>query len=427
MILSLCAAHKKASVPILESLTFKDEQETMEKLCRLPFVKECVLIQTCNRVEIHVVASNASLREAVDQLVGFWSRNAEISRDVILQVIEVFEGREALRHLLFLAAGFESMVVGEDQILGQIRKAYVEAKRIGAVKSFFETVFMKAVNVGRKVRTETGIDRGSISVSSVAVDLAEKFFGDLESVRVLLIGAGEAATLAGKELSKRGVKNVLVANRTYERGVQLAKTIGGEAVKLENVNNYIPRVNLAIVAASASNPLLTLDSMKNVAKGADEPLELLVVDISQPRCVEEAVGSLPGVNLKTIDDLRHIVEENLEKRLAEAEKAREMVLRELDHLEKMLKKTVAEPTISSLCRKMEKIRAKELSKALRMIRDISDDQRLVIENLTRELTERILQLPIENLRDAALNDDNSLVSAVDKLFNLEGKNRKRSR
>ena len=204
MILSLCATHKKASVPILESLTLEDGREIMEKLCRLPFVKECVLIQTCNRVEIYVVASDVSSKEVVDRLVGFWSRNAEISRDVILRVIEVFEGREALRHLLFLAAGLESMVVGEDQILGQIRNAYVEAKEMGAVKSFFETVFMKAVNVGRRVRTETGVSWGSVSISSVAVDLAEKFFGDLKSVRVLLIGAGEAGTLAGKELSRRG-------------------------------------------------------------------------------------------------------------------------------------------------------------------------------------------------------------------------------
>lgn len=424
MILSLCATHKKASVPILESFTFEDEGETMKELYRLPFVEECILIQTCNRVEIHVVVSNVSSKEAVDQLVGFWSQNVGVSRDVILQVIEVFEGRETLQHLLFLAAGLDSMVTGEDQILGQIRKAYVQAKKIGVAKSSFETIFMKAVNVGRKVRTETAINQGSVSISSVAVDLAEKFFGHLKSIRVLLIGAGEAGTLAGKELASRGVENVLVANRTYERGVQLAKTIGGEAVRLEDVNNYTPRVNLVILAASADTPLLTFEGVKGALTGVDKTSELLVIDISQPRCVEEAVGDLVGVNLKTIDDLRCVVEENLKKRSSEAERARKIVLREMDHLEVLLKKMVVEPTISGLCGKVEKIRLGELSKALHILRGVDDHQRMVIEDLTRVLTERILQLPIKNLRDAALNGDNSLLSAARKLFNLVNEHRR---
>jgi len=419
MILCLSVSHKKANVPVLESLTFKDGREDMKKMCRLAFVEESVLIQTCNRVEIYVVTSDVSTKEAVEQLVGFWSWNVGVSRDVLFRIIEIFEGHEALRHLMFLVAGFESMVFGEDQILGQVRDAYVEAKRIGTAKSFFETIFMKSINVGRRIRTETGINQGSVSISSVAVDLAEKVFGDLKSVRVLLIGAGEAGTLAGKELSKRGVRNVLVANRTYERGVKLAKMIGGKSVRYENINNYIPKVNLVIVAVSASNPVLTLKNMKSVTNDFVEPFKLLILDISQPRCVEEAVGSLPGVNLKTIDDLRYVVEKNLKKRLDEGERAKVIVLQELGHLEKLLKIIVAEPTITDLCRKMERIRVKEISKALRMIRGISDDQRTIIEDLTRELTERILQFPIESLKNAALNGDDWLLSAAQKLFNLE--------
>lgn len=418
MILSLCATHKKASVPILESLAFKDRQEAIRELRKMPFVEECALIQTCNRVEIHVEASDVSTKEAVNRLVESWSQNVKVSQDMIFNVIDVYEGREALQHLLYLAAGLESMVIGEDQILGQIRNACVEAKEVDGIKSVLDTVFAKALNVGRRVRVETGISRGSVSVSSVAVELAEKILGDLNGVKVLLIGAGEAATLAANELTRREVGNVLVANRTYERGIQLAKTIGGEAVRLEYVNDYIPKVDLVIVAASASVPLLTLDSMKGASNNEAEG-QLLVVDISQPRCVEEAVGRLPWVNLKTIDDLKGIVEDNLKKRSCEAEKAREIIREELGLLEKLLKKIATEPTISGLCREVEKIRVRELSKALHAIHGISDDQRVVIENLTKELAERILQLPINNLREAALNDDNSLLSAANRLFSLK--------
>ena len=421
MILSFCVTHKNASVPILESLTFKDKKETLKALCSFDFVQECVLVQTCNRVEIHLVASEAPVDEVTDRLVGFWSRNAKVSKDVILKIVEVFEGREALRHLLLLASGLESMVVGEDQILGQIREAYLESKEAGATKSIFDTVFMKAVNVGRKVRTETDVNRGSVSISSVAVDLAERYLDDPKCAKALVIGAGEAGTLAAKELSRRSVGSVFVANRTYERGVALAKMIGGEAVRFGEIYDYLSGVNLVVVAVSAATPLLTSEGVEEALKSGGGSSGLLVVDISQPRCVEEGVGDLPGVDLKCIDDLRGIVEENLQKRLSEAGKAREIVLRELGHLEALLKKVVAEPTISSLCRRVESIRRTELSKALRMVKGINEDQRLVIENLTRELAERILRLPIENLRDATLNEDNSLLLAVKKLFNLRVK------
>jgi len=421
MILSLCATHEKASVPMLESLTFSDGRQALEKLLGLPIVEECVLVQTCNRVEIHVVTSNVSSWKAIEGLVGFWSQNVNISRDIIFRVLQVFEGIEAGRHLLSLTAGLESMVVGEDQILGQIRDAYVEAKEVGAAKAFLGRMFMKAVNVGRRVRSETGINQGSLSISSVAVDLAEKLLGDLKSKKVLLVGAGEAATLAAKELFSRSARGVLVANRTFQRGVQLAEMIEGKAVRLEELYNHISGVDLVIVATSAPSPLMTLKDLKS-APSYGGSSGLLVMDISQPRCVEEEVTTLPGVYLKTIDDLRPIVEENIKRRSGEADRARKIVLEELDHLEKLLKRMKAEPTISVLTRSMESIRRRELSKAIRMLGSVDEDQRRVVEDLTRELTERILQSPIESLREAALNDDHTLFTALRKLFNLKDEN-----
>jgi len=421
MILSFCVTHKKASVPILESLIFKDKKQALKALSSFDFVQECVLIQTCNRVEIHLITSETSAGEVTDRLVRFWSQNANVSKDIVFKLIEVFEGHEALKHLLLLASGLESMVVGEDQILGQIREAYLESKEDGTTKSLFDTVFLKTLNAGRKVRTETGVNNGSVSISSIAISLAEKHLGDLTSAKALIIGAGETGTLAAKELSRRNIGSIYVTNRTYKKGVALAKMIGAQSIRFEEIYDYLPIANLVIAAVSVSAPLLTSKKVTEALKSVNTPSNLLILDLSQPRCVEESVGRLSGVNLRTIDDLKETVEENLQKRLDETIKARKIVDEELDHLEALLKKMAAEPIISSLCKKVDKIRCNELSKALHMINGINDDQRLVIENLTKELAERILQSPIENLRNATLNGDNALLLAVNSLFSLKVK------
>jgi len=418
MIVSLCATHKRASVPLLEALTFKDWQKAMERLHAMDFVEECMILQTCNRVEVYAVVSKVSIMDAVNQLIKFWSLHAEVSHDIVLRVVEVFHGRETLEHLLLLASGLESLVVGEDQILGQIRTSYVESKKLGTVGPFLEKVFMKAVNVGRRVRAETGVNEGSVSISSVAVDLGEKSLDDLSSSVVGLVGAGEAGTLAGEELRRRGVKTVWVANRTFERGVRLAEKLGGRAIRLGEAYNHLSETDLVIVATSTPKPILTCDEVERALCNRRRASRLLIVDISQPRGVEEAVGTLSCVDLRNIDDLRAVVEENVNRRLLEAAKAREIVSEELGHLEALLKKLVAEPLVSSLCRRADGIRRRELLKALKMMKALDDKQRVVVEDLSRVLVERILQLPIEKLRLAALNGDESLLSAVEKLFNL---------
>ena len=421
MFLSFCVTHKRANVPTLESLLFKDKKQALETLSSFDFVEECVLLQTCNRIEIHLIISEAPACDITDRVVRFWSQNANVSKDIIFKLIEIFEGHEALKHLLLLASGLESMVVGEDQILGQIREAYLESKEAGTVKSLFETVFLKTLNTGRKVRTETGINHGSVSISSIAISLAEKHLGDLTSAKALIIGAGETGTLAAKELSRRNITNIYVANRTHKKCVTLTKMVGAQPIRFEEIYDYLPRLNLVIAAVSASTPLLTSKNVAEVLNNANTPTNLLFIDLSQPRCVEESVGRISGVNLRTIDDLKEIAEENLQKRLDAKIRARKIVEEELAHLEASLTKMAAEPIISSLCRKVEKIRCNELSKALRRINEINDEQRLVIENLTKELAERILQSPIEKLRNAPLNGDKTLLLAVNSLFGLKVK------
>ena len=277
------------------------------------------------------------------------------------------------------------------------------------------------MNVGRKIRVETKINKGSVSVSSIAVDLAEKSLDDPTSARALVIGAGKTGELTTKELLNRKIGSVYVANRTYQKSVKLTKEIGGQPINFEEIYDYLPHVNLVIAAVSVSEPLLTHEKVKEALKTKTDSSTLFLIDLSQPRCIEENVGLLSTVNLRTIDDLRDTVNGNLQKRLNEAIRAKEIVIKELDHLENMLKKMAAEPIITVLCRKMENIRRIECSKAIKMLNGINENQSVIIENLTKQLVEKILQLPIENLRDSTLNGEKELLLAASSLFNLKVK------
>jgi len=417
LIVCLSVSHKKASVPMLESLNFKNKEEATRRCCSLESVREAVLLQTCNRIEIYVNTSDNPDRDIVTNLVKFWSQQVGVSSDLINKTIEVYHDSEALLHLLRLSSGLESMVVGEDQILGQVRTAYVDSKKIGTVETLLQKAFMKAVNVGRRVRTETQINEGSISISSVAVDLAEKRFGTLKDVSAMVVGAGETGSLVAKELAQRGARPIYIANRTFKKALELADLVTGKAIHFEDMHYELRRMDLAVFAVSVDAPLLRSGEMKKILEGRKNP-NLMLIDISQPRSIEENIGSLPSVELRNIDDLKSVLEENLKKRLIEAEKAKQIILEELKSLDALLGRLLAEPLVSSLCIRVEDIRGKELQKALRTVRNLKEEQKLVIENLTKVLAERILRLPIENMRKAALNRDSTTLSAARKLFEL---------
>jgi glutamyl-tRNA reductase len=402
---------------MLESLNFKNKEEATKKCCSLESVREAVLLQTCNRIEIYVNTSDNTDEDIVTSLVRFWSRQVGVSSDLINKTIEVYHDSEALLHLLRLSSGLESMVVGEDQILGQVRTAYVDSKKIGTVETLLQKAFMKAVNVGRRVRTETQINEGSISISSVAVDLAEKRLGTLKDVSAMVVGAGETGSLVAKELAQRGARPIYIANRTFKKALELADLVTGKAIHFEDMHYELKKMDLAVFAVSVDAPLLRSREMKNILEGRKNP-NLMLIDISQPRSIEENIGSLPSVELRNIDDLKSVLEENLKKRLIEAEKAKQIILEELKSLDALLGRLLAEPLVSSLCIRVEDIRGKELQKALRMVRNLEEEQKLVIENLTKVLAERILRLPIENMRKAALNRDSTTLSAARKLFEL---------
>jgi glutamyl-tRNA reductase len=419
MIVCLSASHKRAKLPMLESLAVPDEDAAMKSVCEEGYAQECMLLQTCHRVEFFCVVDDSTKDEGVRRILRFWSAQTRVSYDVLNDVVEVYQGREALSRLFFLAAGLESMVLGEDQILGQVRTAYVKAKKLGTVGSILDKVCMKAINTGRRVRTETKINEGSVSISSAAVDLAAKELGQLSSASALVIGAGEAGAIAAETLKRRGTKNILIANRTYSKSLELASKVSGKPIKFNRIIDTISKVDLVISAVSVGKPILRTVQIKKALVKGNYSKKLAMIDISQPRSIEERVGLIDGVTLRNIDDLEKVVEESIRNRQAEAGKAKEIVSEELGRLELQLSRFLVEPLVSKIYNKIEGIRRKELGRAVGKMRESDERKLAIMDRFSKELIERILHIPIEQLRSASLSNDAALLSSAEKLFQIK--------
>lgn len=391
----------------------------MKKLCLEGVANECILIQTCNRVEIYSVLKNSAERDSVGAILKFWSINTGVSLDILTKNVDLFKGREALLHLFNITCGLDSMAVGEDQILGQVRTAYTSAKKIESVGLVLDRVFMCAINAGKKVRSGTRINHGSISISSAAVDFAAKELGDLKQKTVLIVGAGEAGSVAAETLRRRGVKSIIIANRTYETGVHLAKKVLGKAIRFEKIHKVMSRTDVTIVALSVDKPIIKASSLREAYSSHSALRRSLIIDISQPRAVEEEVGSMHGVILRNIDNLKEVIEESIKYRQTEAEKARKIMLKELERFERHQSKFLIQPLISEIYRRVDSVRQHELKRALNKMKECDEKKVEILNRFSRELVERILQVPIDQLRQAALDSDSDLLSSAKKLFKIK--------
>lgn len=416
--INLRFTYKNVPITMLERLTFKESHEILKEMHGLNHVEECVVLQTCNRVEIYAATSERYLIEATSEIAEFWRQRNKIDKEEFYQRLEKSFNSEAQIHLLRLTSGLESMIVGEDQILGQVQKAFEEAKECGSIGQILRPTFEKAIKTGRRVRLKTRINKGAVSIGSAAVELLEEALGGLKDKKIIIIGAGETGSLVGKALASRKHAVIFVSNRNYEKGVSLARMLGGCAVRFDKVRNLLASVDVAIVTTAAPHYVLTKNLIQEVLEKRMGK-RLFIIDLSQPRNVEESVANLLNVELHNIDDLRGIAETNLETRRREIEKAEAMVKDGLKHLELMLKRDQAELVVSALCNKAEEIRQKELKKALKMLGQINGKQRSIINDLTLVLTERILHHPILDTRKAALNGDVNTISVVKRLFDLK--------
>lgn len=416
MLVCLSVSYKHASLPVLESLTLHDEGKLVGTLCSEKISEECVLIQTCHRVEIYCMVHVPERDEAVKKILKIWSTTMGVSSDIVAKSVQLYFEKEAMEHLFYLTSGLESMVLGEDQIIGQVRKAFLDAKKRGSTGRVLERVFVKALRVGKRVRTHTKINEGSVSISSAAVDLASSQLGDLKSKRALIIGAGEAGTLAAEALKGRGVSAMAIANRTFEKSRVLAEKVSGSAIPFSDVPAAICRSDLVISAISVKEPLFTQQALSSFMVDPIESKPTLIIDISQPRSVEENVSLVQGICLKTIDDLRQLIDQNLRNREIEAERSKVIISEELKRFEIELSRLVAQPLINEIFRNFEEIRSKEVARAIRKMGESDEKKRAIMDRFSRELIERVAQMPISQLRQAALTGDEELLEAASRLF-----------
>lgn len=417
-IVNLRFTYKNVPINILEKLTFRNIADILLKIYSLDDILECIVLQTCNRIEIYAISMNADNDLVIRNIAERWKKNNKINSTDFFAWLEKDYDEGALNHLLRLISGLESMIVGEDQILGQVRKALIAADNCGTVGTYLKLIFEKAIKVGIKVRLSTKINNGTVSVGSAAIKLLETKTNQLEKKKIIIIGAGDTGCMVGKALHVRKHPVIFVANRTFKRGVRLAKTLGGYAVKYNNFKILLAEVDIVIVTTRAPHYILTEKLMNEVVKKR-EGKQLIIMDLSNPRNVEESICTLPGILLYNIDDLKGISNENIRKRTDEISKAEKIINEEFFHLKRNLKYERVKPVISALTLDIEKYRVEETQKALKLLIDLNDDQRNIINNLTKVLIKRIMFNPLKNIKNAALKDDLRMIQIAQKLFKKE--------
>jgi glutamyl-tRNA reductase len=403
----------------MEAVAFKDKKSALTEIRFIANVDECVLLQTCNRIELYAVSKDGE--KTVKIFSEYLIKRAGTIAEEVSKAIEVSLNQDALKHILRVASGLESMIVGEDQILSQVWDAYLEAESVGTAGPILKTVFNRAVSVGKRVRNRTGINKGAISIGSAAVELAESLLGNLNGKKVLVIGAGETGTLVAKALARRCLSAIFVANRTHERALKLAEELCGKAVKFDRLEEALVDADVVICSTSAPHYLLTKELVCDVMKQRRNRSNLMIIDISNPRNVEESIQDIEGVKLYNIDDLQSIAERNKEERRKSIEKASKIIDEELPLLERDLKAQSVMNIVSSLFLRAEKVRQRELMKALNMLGNIDEKKRKVIADLTYILLKQTFVPIIENLRIAAMNDDKQMIDAAVKLFGMEAR------
>jgi glutamyl-tRNA reductase len=382
-----------------------------------PEISECLLYTTCNRVELMCVTDDPE--EAAHRIREFFARHPEVAPDDLHAAFYIQRDRDAVQHFFRVASSLDSMVVGEPQILGQVKQAYREATQHRATGPILNRLVHKAFSVAKRVRVETGIGDHAVSVSYAAVTLAKKIFGELTGKNVLLLGAGEMAELALEHLKGHGVVKITVANRTLERGVKLARRFGGEAVSLEELQDQLLLADILISSTGAGDLLLTRDQVKAVMRRRKQR-PLFLIDIAVPRDLDPAINDLDNVYLYNIDDLKDMVELNLERRRHEAGKAERLVGAETLKFLNWLSTLEVFPTIIDLKDKADAICQAELKKTLSQLGPLTPEQRQALEVLTASITQKLLHDPIIFLkRNRRPKNPREELNLVRRLFNLD--------
>jgi glutamyl-tRNA reductase len=408
--------HRTAPIELRERLAISPESlaEATRRLLGTPGVSEGMIVSTCNRVEL-VTCHEQSAPDAMEFLRSYFSLDAELLQPHLYR----YEDRDAVRHLFRVASSLDSMVLGEPQILGQVKDAYSTARSVGAVQTSLERLMQTTFTVAKRVRTETQIGTSSVSVASVAVDLAKKIFGSLEGKSVMLVGAGKMGELAARHLMQQGAGSILITNRTYERAIPLAQSFRGRAVRFEDLYSVADQADILITSTGSPQPIFRREQVQQfLQRRRNRPM--FYIDIAVPRDVAPEVNKLEGAFVYDIDDLQSVAASHLNERSREARDAEAIVQAEVERYASGQQTRTAVPAIVSLQQSMEELRQAELRRMQGKLQSLTPEQRNAVEALTRGLINKVLHQPLQALKSAARDGNPLIAEAVQQIFGLNG-------
>ncbi len=416
---ALGVSHKTAPLDLRERLSLTEGRAVgaLRELTAAEGIHEAAALSTCNRTELYLIVSDPV--EAESTALGILTRQAELRPTELLGHLYSLRSGDAVRHLFRVTAGLDSMIVGEAEIQGQVKRAYELALVEGGTGPVLNRLFRGALAAGGRAREETAIGERGVSIPSVAVELARRTLGDLGDRRVLVIGAGETAELVARALVARGVSTVFVANRHHDRAIGLAQRFGGAAVRLEELPEQLGQADIVVSATNSPHHIVERDGLEQVMKSREERL-LLLIDIAVPRDVDPECRQIPGVTLHDIDDFQQIVERNASGREAEAGRAEPILEAEQDRFERWLASLAVVPTVASLRERAEEVVERLLAENEGRWESLSEADRERIAVMARAVASRLLHEPTLRMKRAAGSDDAYLyVSALRELFGLD--------
>jgi glutamyl-tRNA reductase len=411
--------YRTAAVDLLERMTVAPSglPKALHSLVEREHLAEVVLLSTCNRTEVY--ARTTKFHDGVDDVRHFLAEGSGLDPDALAEQLYTYHDDAVVAHLFGVAAGLDSMIIGEGEILGQVREAWQTAEREGVTGQMLSRTFRHAVEVGKRARTETGISRHAVSISSAAVTVAAERLGSLAGRRVLLLGAGDVGEGMALALAGAGVEDIVVANRSRARGVELARRVGGRAIALDDVAEALVTCDVLLSSTGAPSTLVERGDMEEVMRRRDGKA-ILVVDVAVPRDVDPGVGQVFGVTLLDIDDLKAVGEQSLQARRAEVGKVRLLITDELDRFRLERSARELAPLVTRLRARGEDVRQAELDRFSSRLASLTPEQREAVEQVTRGLVNKLLHDPTVRLKDAAGSARGDLYAdALTALFALD--------
>lgn len=412
--------HRTAGVDVREKFALSDAENFEKGLMANCPVHECMALSTCNRVEIVAIAKNVSDNEALDSLVKYWAQVCGGSAELLIENIYQYTGMDAVKHIFTVACSLDSMVMGEPQILGQLKDAYRKSVDEGTAKTIVNRLLHKSFSVAKRVRTETAIASSAVSISFAAVELARKIFGNLEGKRAMMVGAGEMAELAVTHLLQNGVEDIIIANRTLSRAKELSESLGGEPIQIEHMPERLPEVDIVISSTGSPVSVIKAKAIKDVLKKRKHK-PMFFIDIAVPRDIDPDVNQLDNAYLYDIDDLKEVVEDNMAQRQEEASKARAVVELETDTFANWMNSLELQPTIVDLVDKAEDVALRELNKTLKKIGPVDAKTQKALETLVLSVGRKAMHEPICFLKRRTQEEGSAerFIDLARRMFNLD--------